>query len=157
MLIRGNPSEQVLDAARDLAKRQYSKNASLCVISSAVTGRVLVVRRFKDLQVGLPCGKADAGEMGLQAAYRELYEETGLRNTDLMTRLVYMQTVMFEGTQVEVFVTMVADEPEVKAAPGFENETEPYWIKPQELADMESRFQSFNIVAMFNAGVMEQN
>lgn len=151
MIHKSSPSKKVIDAATDLSTRLYRQKASLVIVSAKDSGRVLVVRRFKDNQVGLPCGKVDPGEKVIDAGYRELYEETGVERQEI-TPLIFMQSVLFEGTLVNVMTASIDVERDVKAADGFEGETSPFWIEAEDLSEVESRFKSFNILALFNAG-----
>lgn len=155
MLLRTEPSKVVVNAAQDLTTRQYKQQASLVVVQAEDTKNVLVVKRFKDNQIGLPCGKVDKGENIRDAAIRELFEETGVKKEDLSSALLFQQDILFDGTLVNVFRSTVAVQPAVvEPAEGFENETSPFWVDPYSLANTESRFQSFNIVALFNAGLI---
>lgn len=156
MIHNSNPSQKVVKAAQNLATRLYRQQAALMVISEKDTGRVLVVRRYKDDQIGLPCGKVDAGEKVRDAAVRELYEETGVKVEELADPLRWQQSVLFEGTLVNVFVsTMDTEKSDVRPADGFEGETSPFWCEPEMLSDTESRFQTFNILSLFNAGLIK--
>ena len=106
MLLRQTENKDILTAAAELAREEkpYRMNASLSVIKCQDTGRVLVTHRAKDGQLGLPCGKADAGEMTMETAYRELEEETGVRKVDLIDGLGYMQDINMSGCIVSVYV-----------------------------------------------------
>lgn len=148
-----NASEVVIEAVKDLNARAFRQQASLFVITCSTTKRVLVVRRSKDDQVGLPCGKIDGDEIPLEAAIRELYEETGVKASrfDFATR--YIAAVQFEGTLVHIFQNSIESEEDIGAAPGFEHETIPQWFDVTDLVKLPSRFRSFNIVALHKAGL----
>lgn len=59
---------------------------NLIVVFNERCDRILMCKRRKDPYKGLfnfIGGKIEAGEDGLDAAYRELYEETGIRRQDI--------------------------------------------------------------------------
>lgn len=151
--VLNSANEMVKAAADDLNSRAFRQHAALFIITCRKTKRVLVVKRFKDNQIGLPCGKIDAGERPVDAAYRELYEETGVTSDRLAGATSYMASIQFEGTLVHIFQNFVNSEAGIGAAPGFEKETVPQWISVDDLVKTESRFQSFNIVALHKAGL----
>ena len=67
---------------------------------------MLMCRRAKEPYKGLynfVGGKIEQGEDGLSAAYRELYEETGIGNTDI--RLVHLMDFSYSlcGEYIEVY------------------------------------------------------
>lgn len=156
MLLRPTENKDILTAAAELSREEkpYRMNASLCVIHCQDTGRVLVTHRAKDGQLGLPCGKADPGEMTMDTAYRELEEETGVRRVDLVDGLGYMQDVNMSGCIVSVYVGVVPIELKVGPEKGFEDEGPASWMKPEAIAQTPSRFQNFNTVVLFNAGLI---
>lgn len=147
-------NELVRDAVNDLNGRAFRQQASLFVIQCEQTKRILVVKRFKDNQIGLPCGKIDSGEAPIDAAFRELYEETGIGGSRLVRSTRYIAAIQFEGTLVHVYSNNIAVESGIGAAPGFERETLPQWFDISDLVKLESRFQSFNIVALHKAGLL---
>lgn len=156
MLLRetDNKSIQASAAALSLVAAPERLKASLCVIRSLDTGRVLVTHRAKDDQLGLPCGKEDAGEGAREAAYRELQEETGVTFSDLQGGLSYIQTINFKGAVVSVYSGTTPREVPVGPANGFEEEGPASWMDPKEIAATVSRFQDFNTVVLFNAGLI---
>jgi len=156
MLLRKTDNKEILTAAAELAReeRPVRLKASLSVIRCQDTGRVIVTHRAKDGQLGLPCGKADDGEMTLETAYRELEEETGVRKVDLVDGLSYMQDVNMAGCIVSVYTGAVPVEMKVGPEQGFEKEGPASWMKPVDISKTPSRFQSFNTVVLFNAGLI---
>ena len=156
MLLRETKNKDVLSAAAELARedKPFRMNASLSVIHCLDTGRVLVTHRAKDGQLGLPCGKADPGEMTMETAYRELEEETGVRKVDLVDGLGYLQDINMSGCNVSVYAGAVPIELKVGPEKGFEIEGPASWMKPEDIAKTPSRFQNFNTVVLFNAGLI---
>lgn len=156
MLLKPTSNKEFLTAAAELAREEKPVRlyASLSVIHCMDTGRVIVTHRAKDGQLGLPCGKADAGEMTQETAYRELEEETGIRKVDLVDGLGYMQDINMSGCVVSVYVGAVPIEKKVGPVKGFENEGPASWMKPTDIAATPSRFQNFNTVVLFNAGLL---
>ncbi len=156
MLLRSTANKDILTAAAELAREEkpVRMHASLSVIYCTDSGRVLVTHRAKDGQLGLPCGKADAGERTLETAYRELEEETGVKKTDLVDGLRHQQDLNFSGCIVSVYVGAVPAELKVGPEEGFENEGPASWMKPEDIATTVSRYQNFNTVVLFNAGLI---
>lgn len=156
MLLRSTDNKSILTAAAELAadQRPVRLYSSLSIIHCLRTGRVLVTHRAKDGQLGLPCGKADEGETPLITAYRELQEETGVEVTDLIEPLEFMQKINIAGCIVSVYTGKIAEEIPVGPANGFEVEGPASWMDPQVIADTPSRFQNFNTVVLFNAGII---
>lgn len=68
-----------------------------CVFIQNAEGKVLAVSRKDDsTKFGLPGGKVDPGESDMQAASRELREETGVDISTLALRKVFEDTDDFE-------------------------------------------------------------
>lgn len=62
----------------------------VCVFIMNDKGQLLSVSRKDDpADIGLPGGKVDAGETPLEAALRELFEETGHRADPRFAQLIY--------------------------------------------------------------------
>lgn len=80
---------------------------NLIVVFNAECDRILMCRRRKEPYKGLlnfVGGKIEAGEDGLSAAYRELYEETAVGRQDI--RLLHLMdfTYYCEDLLLEVYV-----------------------------------------------------
>lgn len=156
MLLKETKNKNILSAAAELALeyKPVRMHASLSVIYCGDTGRVLVTHRAKDGQLGLPCGKADPGEMTMDTAYRELEEETGVKKTDLIDGLTYIQDVNLAGCIVSVYAGAVPIELKVGPQKGFETEGPASWMLPEDIIETPSRFLNFNTVVLFNTGLI---
>ena len=87
--------------------------------------RILMCRRRKDPYKGLSNlvgGKIEAGESGIDAAYRELNEETGVSKADIALHHVMDFTYYYQGCYVEVYAGKLK---RFVAVSGDENEL--YW------------------------------
>ena len=76
-------------------------------------------RRKSEPYLGLlnfPGGKAEPGEEGLAAAYRELYEETSLSRGNLRGPLLHLLDFSYptDGIKVEVYAGRLAGEADLK-------------------------------------------
>ncbi|MDQ1912772.1 NUDIX domain-containing protein [Paenibacillus sp. GD4] len=87
--------------------------------------QLLLCKRRKDPYKGLSNlvgGKIEAGEAGLEAAYRELEEETGITRNDIELRHVMDFTYYYQSCYVEVYAGRLKHDVSVS---GEENEL--YW------------------------------
>ncbi|WP_284638541.1 NUDIX hydrolase [Paenibacillus silviterrae] len=87
--------------------------------------QLLLCKRLKDPYKGLSNlvgGKIEAGEAGLEAAYRELEEETGITRKDIELRHVMDFTYYYQHCYVEVYAGKLKRDVTVS---GEENEL--YW------------------------------
>ena len=86
--------------------REYIKhNGAVCVVPVTSDGLVYMVRQFRyavgRVTLEVPAGKIDPGEAPLDAAVRELSEETGLENAviepigDLLPSVAYTTEVIY--------------------------------------------------------------
>lgn len=109
----------------------YHVVASVCVVRG--DGRVLMTRRAKTkdwpLAEELPAGSALAGETSVQAAQRELVEETGVRvaadDLEFVGRLIE-QSALFD-----LYVARVVGDPALRLDPLEVCDSE--WVSTEEL------------------------
>ncbi|WP_440092347.1 NUDIX hydrolase [Pseudomonas syringae] len=104
-------------------------------------GQVLYVRKPKS-RWALPGGKIEAGETPFQAAVRELCEETGLENLDLLYLAVYEKG---EVTHY-VFTTQVP----ASSEPSPQNEISACkWLAPNNLGGLKASSATKTIVKSY--------
>lgn len=128
---------------------------------------VLLIKRSKNMSEGgkwcLPCGYLDWDETPYQAALRELYEETGLKESDVTPLLkehnshepLYLLTTRLDSPQQNIELTYVfllegkhkdLNVPEWAA---FEvNEIK--WVKTSELSKYDIAFEHDKIIKNLN-------
>lgn len=82
---------------------EYRKNAAVVVFNQE--GQVLLFARAdaQELEWQFPQGGIDEGETPLQAAYRELQEETGLTSVELVSQIPYGIKYKFSSKVIEKF------------------------------------------------------
>jgi len=113
---------------------QGKMRAACCLILSD-DGKVLAVSRKDDpTAFGLPGGKVDPGEEPIQAAARELQEETGLIASDL--RQVFKRQE-HDGYETTTFVCKVTGEINTNESGAVR------WVSPQTL--FAGPFGSYNM------------
>lgn len=98
---------------------------NVVMIYSKDMDRLLMCRRLKDPYKGLSNlvgGKIEAGEHGMDAAYRELLEETGISRDEVTLHHVMDFTYYLQNCYVEVYAGRLKRN---VAAVGDENEL--YW------------------------------
>ena len=106
------------------------KNIAMAVVVRE--GKVLIQKRFRHRQgmvFEFPGGSVDSGESGNQAAIRELWEETGLKDLQLLGT---HQGQNDFGGQIH-YVVLSADqndEPEIVDA---ERQQTFYWLEPSAI------------------------
>jgi 8-oxo-dGTP diphosphatase len=79
---------------------------NLIMVYSPDKNRLLLCKRTKDPYKGLlnlPGGKVENGEDGLAAAYRELFEETGITREDIAIKRVMDFVYYNQDCAVEVY------------------------------------------------------
>jgi len=104
--------------------------------------RVLMCKRHKEPYLGLfnlPGGKIEQGESGMDAAYRELLEETGIDDIYLQHLMDFTYHMSWshshEGVRVEVYVGRIERDVEVMG-----DERELVWLDINEDFFDKSRF-----------------
>jgi ADP-ribose pyrophosphatase len=100
--------------------------------------RILLVRQYrlpaaKSLWE-LPAGKLDEGEKALQAAHRELTEETGYRARGWKKLAAFYPSPGYVGEHMTIFLATELTEGE--ASPMDDERIEPRWVRPKELDEM---------------------
>lgn len=109
-------------------------------VMMAVDGkkRVLLVRQFrlpaKQYLWELPAGKVDPGETVLQAAKRELKEETGFRAKKWSKLASYFPSPGFLGEKMTIYLATELVEGE--ATPMEDERIEKRWFTTKELDDL---------------------
>ena len=80
---------------------------NIIMVYSMNLDKLLMCKRKKDPYKGLynlVGGKIEPGEDGLSAAYRELYEETGISNEDIIIKHLMDFKYYYQDCYVEVYV-----------------------------------------------------
>ena len=79
--------------------------------------KILFCKRLKDPYEGLynlVGGKIEQGEDGFSAAYRELYEETGISREDIVLNHMMDFTYYNQNCTVEIYVVTLSEDMELK-------------------------------------------
>ncbi len=112
---------------------------NIIMVYSQDTSRLLMCKRRKDPYKGLSNlvgGKIESGEQGIDAAYRELWEETSITKEHITLHHVMDFTYYFQGCYVEVYAGRLNRDMQVS---GEENEL--YW------SDFEHDFYDMTLYA----------
>ena len=100
--------------------------------------RILLVRQYRlparQYLWELPAGKLDPGETALQAAKRELREETGYRARKWRKLATFFPSPGFLAEKMTIYLATGLTEGE--AAPMADERIEKQWFKPAELDQM---------------------
>lgn len=84
-----------------------------CIMVYHLNGKLLFCKRKKEPYLGLynlVGGKIEEGEDGFSAAYRELYEETGISHDDINLHHMMDFTYYNQDCYVEVYVGYLKEE-----------------------------------------------
>ena len=98
---------------------------NLIAVYNKAADKILMCKRIKDPYKGLSNlvgGKIEKGEDSLEAAYRELFEETSITKDDIILRRLMDFTYPFDDCYVEVYAGRLNKDLQVK---GDENPL--YW------------------------------
>lgn len=101
--------------------------------------KILMCKRLKNPYKGLDNlvgGKIEAGENGLESAYRELFEETSISKESITLRHLMDFTYYYQNCYVEVYVGKLKEEVTV-----FGEENELYW------SDLDHNFFDMSLYA----------
>ncbi|WP_232505402.1 NUDIX hydrolase [Erysipelothrix larvae] len=111
---------------------------NLIIVFSKDKQRVLMCKRRKNPYKGLlnfVGGKAFEQEDGLEAAYRELEEETGLTPANLTIQCLFITQYMDDGVELQVYYGFLNTDVEVVA------EVNPLlWVSTSESFDNENKY-----------------
>ncbi len=98
---------------------------NLIIVYSEDCSQILMCKRRKDPYQGLSNfvgGKIEVGESGLEAAYRELWEETSISSKDIMLHHLMDFTYYYQDCYVEAYVGRLKHAVELR-----EEENTLYW------------------------------
>lgn len=112
---------------------------NIILVYNKEADRLLMCKRSKDPYKGLynlVGGKIDPGEDGLSAAYRELYEETGITKDDINLKHLMDFKYYYQKCYVEVYVGRLNKEVDL-----VEEAHELFW------SDLDHDFFDMNIYA----------
>ncbi|MFD1674338.1 NUDIX hydrolase [Alicyclobacillus fodiniaquatilis] len=129
---------------------------NVVMIYSRDMGRLLMCKRSKNPYQGLSNlvgGKIEFGEAGMDAAYRELFEETGISKEDVILHHLMDFTYYFQACYVEVYVGKLE-----RDVPVYGDENELYWSDlNQDFFDMSLYAGEGNIGHMIEQVNMSKN
>jgi len=143
--VRSNTNVLDDESNEQQTSEQGSKQAACCLIMGH-DGTVLAVSRRNDPSaMGLAGGKVDPGETAMEAAARELYEETGLTATKL--------TQVFSSRDGQGFVTTTFA-CEVEGEINTEESGVVKWVHPSVLINSTSSpFADYNVKLFAKLGM----
>lgn len=90
------------------ATREIVKHPGAAAVMALLDGKLLVVEQFRKplekFQIEIPAGKLDPGEDPLQAAARELEEETGYKAVDLKLLNAFYTSPGFADEKLYIYI-----------------------------------------------------
>ncbi|MEG0895550.1 MAG: NUDIX hydrolase, partial [Oscillospiraceae bacterium] len=92
-----------------IAVREYIKhNGAVCIIALTDDNMIYLVRQFrypfKRVELELPAGKIDEGEAPIDAAFRELEEEIGMKANSMEYLGEFLPTVAYSTEIIYIYV-----------------------------------------------------
>lgn len=123
------------------------KEAVLGIIFSEGFENVVVFNRYRDNEIGLPCGKKESGEANLQTFWREMGEECNITPKDISDP-VFTMTNHYEDTKCYVYTAQAKPTFSPEIGEGFEEEGSPCFMPLMDLLQTDSKFKSFNDKAL---------
>ena len=138
-LFRVTEDEAVDDKTKFKIKRSVVRHIGSAVMMAVdEKKRILLVRQYRlpaeKRLWELPAGRLDAGEKPLQAARRELKEETGYKAAKWTKLASFYASPGFVQERMTIF--LAEDLTEGKATPMDDEQIEARWFKRKELAKM---------------------
>src|ERR1700734_2175248 len=131
--------DEAEDRTRWKMKRSVVRhNGSAVMMAGDTKKRVMLVRQYR-LPAGqylweLPAGKMDEGETALQAAKRELIEETGLRAKIWKKLTTFFPSPGYVEEKMTIF--LATDLTEGESHPMDDERIETRWFTKKELRDL---------------------
>ncbi|RXZ78325.1 NUDIX hydrolase [Paenibacillaceae bacterium] len=128
------------------ATREIVRHPGAAAIIALLDGKMLVVEQFRKplekFQVEIPAGKLDPGEDPMQAAIRELEEETGYRAKSLKPVSAFYTSPGFADEKLYLYFTdelepgaMELDDDEFLAVEAITFEQAEHYLREEKISD----------------------
>ncbi len=126
--------------------REIVKHPGASAVLALLDGKMLVVEQFRKplekMQVEVPAGKLDAGEDPMEAAFRELEEETGYRAKSMKLISAFYTSPGFADEKLYLYVadelepgSMQLDSDEFLQVESITLEQAKQYIKEERISD----------------------
>lgn len=124
------------------------------ILYDKVAGKILATNRRGSIEIGLPGGKVDEGETPIQAATRELREETGISLARFQLQEYFVDDVPGEEDyQTHCYIRM-SNSSFLPVPGGKEEGIYAFWVPVKDLVDpKKSPFFKYNIKAFESFGI----